>query len=130
MTNLSIALLVLIKWVASLHKKKSWHDTYAIISIFFFTEESSGPILSSTEDSDSAIFEHKPLPHAHRHSSILLHRTLGGRGRSNIVSSDSEFETENYHERRHIKHNHRSHRHDKDNGNLIKMYFYPNVLKF
>ncbi|XP_069167391.1 uncharacterized protein [Procambarus clarkii] len=81
------------------------------------TGDSSGPILSSTEDSDSALIaEKRHHHHLHRHSSsILLQRTLG-RGRANIVSSDSEFETENRRHRRHARHNHRSHRHERDNG--------------
>lgn len=81
------------------------------------TGESSGPVLSSTEDSDSALMaERRHHHHLHRHSSsILLQRTLG-RGRANIVSSDSEFETENKRHRRHARHNHRSHRHERDNG--------------
>ncbi|KAK7086895.1 hypothetical protein SK128_000496 [Halocaridina rubra] len=81
------------------------------------TGESSGPVLSSTEDSDSALMAERRHHHQpHRHSaSILLQRTLG-RGRANIVSSDSEFETENRRRRRHARHNHRSHRHDRDHG--------------
>ncbi|XP_071551960.1 uncharacterized protein [Panulirus ornatus] len=81
------------------------------------TGDSSGPVLSSTEDSDSALMvEKRHHHHSHRHSaSILLQRTLG-RGRANIVSSDSEFETENRRRRRHARHNHRSHRHDRENG--------------
>ncbi|KAG7176933.1 Ankyrin repeat domain-containing protein 50-like 1 [Homarus americanus] len=80
------------------------------------TGDSSGPVLSSTEDSDSALIEKRHHHHLHRHSSsILLQRTLG-RGRANIVSSDSEFETENRRRRRHARHNHRSHRHERENG--------------
>ncbi|KAG0727618.1 Ankyrin repeat domain-containing protein 50 [Chionoecetes opilio] len=81
------------------------------------TGESSGPVVSSTEDSDSAmISERRHQYHPHRQSSsVLLQRTLG-RGRANIVSSDSEFETENRRRRRHARHNHRPHRHDRDNG--------------
>ncbi|XP_063597527.1 uncharacterized protein LOC134774131 [Penaeus indicus] len=81
------------------------------------TGDSSGPVLSSTEDSDSALIaEKRHHHHPHRHSaSILLQRTLG-RGRANIVSSDSEFETEHRRRRRHARHNHRPHRHDRDHG--------------
>ncbi|XP_068226683.1 uncharacterized protein [Palaemon carinicauda] len=81
------------------------------------TGDSSGPIVSSTEDSDSAYMAERRHHHQpHRHSaSILLQRTLG-RGRANIVSSDSEFETENRRRRRHARHNHRSHRHERDHG--------------
>ncbi|XP_045101521.1 ankyrin-3-like isoform X2 [Portunus trituberculatus] len=81
------------------------------------TGESSGPVVSSTEDSDSAMIgERRHHYHPHRQSSsVLLQRTLG-RGRANIVSSDSEFETENRRRRRHARHNHRSHRHERENG--------------
>ncbi|CAL4058633.1 unnamed protein product, partial [Meganyctiphanes norvegica] len=52
---------------------------------------------------------------------ISMYRTLG-RGRvANIVSSDSEFETEKRRRRRHGRHNHRSshHRHDREHKSWI-----------